>query len=495
MRPGLRFATILLCGVLPWKAPAHAQGTAAGAEDALQWSVTRGKGTARLTYGVPRTDRALTLATCRAGRTGRNGAADGVTDGVTDGAEAASRFVFAFDTGARPAGETVALRFSGGGRETEVTGRVVAPAGGATGVAVALAHDHALWAKLVSEPRIGYGVPGHVSVALPLAAGHGAIRDYLAACRSLGEAVPVVASGDAGSRPDPAGTPPEAPLAALDMSVPAGRWTAETGPTADGGTMTSASVRGRGAVVYAACGPSETLELALGETAPGAFAQFETRVERARKAGTPVTMQFDDGARHDFPAALVRRGGVTGLLWRLKPDGAAARALVTRRSFTVSQAPFGAAFALTGSKEALCEAASACGMALAGCPGSATATAEETAPAPAAPVARRRGARCRSRSVYVEGRGCVLRRYAKRLRGRTAGSAATSTRRRDTRCKSRSVWIEGRGCVRRRSANKRRNAARTSRNVSGRDAAKRRATFWTRGTSKRRLPGRSDSGR
>lgn len=167
--------------------------TSASAEDKLTWQFSegndpgnKGRMTARLSYAVPETDNAQVSGVCEArSSTGVN------LVSLTLGA----------DIGDLKENADVDVRFSGGGSEHVLEGSVHGRdiEVGITGVHLDVGINDDLWDLLTQKNSLDYLIPGYRAASLDLKDGHGAIKKFIAACRSYAEALSPKKSADASS--------------------------------------------------------------------------------------------------------------------------------------------------------------------------------------------------------------------------------------------------------------------------------------------------------
>ena len=259
-------------------------------------------------------------------------------------------------------------------------------------------------------------------------------------------------------------TPEAAPITPLEpfTSEPGtSAWRVGEYVFADGETKTQAAiVTGEGAEFVTYCSADDGMQALIRRTGDG-YPKFGERVKQGVAAKSDFDFSVSGGEDYTLPVTIYGSGDEFGVSRPLPSDGDFYRDLIKGRSFTVNGQPFGATFQLKGSRAALCEVMNACSVNAPACGAQPQTASTNTAPATrsttrSAPRTQR--VQCRSRSTYVEGRGCVLNRYLNRSQRRSAGRTARRSRGtsrnplpRSQRCKARSVWIAGRGCVRRRS--------------------------------------------
>lgn len=133
-------------------------------------AANRGRMTACLGYGVPETDNAQ-------------------ADGVCDVRGGPANLILGADVGDLKDGSDVKVRFSGGGVEHTLAGRVFGTTieEGITGVSLDIDVEDAVWSALTSKDSLDYQVPGYSSSRLKLQDGHAKIRQFIRACRDYAQ--------------------------------------------------------------------------------------------------------------------------------------------------------------------------------------------------------------------------------------------------------------------------------------------------------------------
>jgi VHL beta domain len=157
-------------------------GSAALAEDDMSWQFYEsnepengGAMTARLVYGVPETDNVQVMGVC---------------DARPSTGARFSNVTFSADIGDLANGKETSLRFSGGGFEQTLDGRVVRSEGeGLTGVQLDIKNDDPLWTAFADKETLDYLVPGYRAAPLKLADGRENLQKFIEACRTYEAAV------------------------------------------------------------------------------------------------------------------------------------------------------------------------------------------------------------------------------------------------------------------------------------------------------------------
>jgi hypothetical protein len=148
----------------------------AAAED-MEWQfyedADQGQKTASLIYGVPETDAFQVSGMCEAKPGGPF-----------------SILTFGADIGMLEANKEVELRFSGGGFDHAVKGKIHRDSGeeGLSGVAVELAGDDPLWGAMDEKESLDYLVPGYKAATLDFTRGRDKIKQFVQACRAYAAA-------------------------------------------------------------------------------------------------------------------------------------------------------------------------------------------------------------------------------------------------------------------------------------------------------------------
>jgi hypothetical protein len=171
-----RITTLFVCllaGLLSLAASALA-------DDPAEWQFSEfddpenvGRKIASLIYGVPETDNIQVSGVCSAAAT----------------AAPFSNVTFGSDIGDLESGKDVELRFSGGGFDHIVKGKIERATGeGISGVLVPLESDDPLWTAMAEKTSLDYLVPGYKAATLDFERGKGAIQEFLQACRNFANA-------------------------------------------------------------------------------------------------------------------------------------------------------------------------------------------------------------------------------------------------------------------------------------------------------------------
>ena len=412
-------------------------------ESPLVWTFstqsTAGGGTASLDFAVPETDNVQVSATCGG-----------------DVPSGRSSFILAADFGDQPHATQTKVRFSGGGKEYEIEGKVERPNSeeGLFGVNLDIPNDDPVWDAFNSNDRLEYQVPGYATNALELATGKVAIRNFVNACRTIAsggattsaaapsnnisereafqfarelDSIPaweaflkVYPSGffselgraylaklqDGGATPTPnqPATPaqPATPQLAFANPGPATTPWFNSNYEQDEGNAKSyaANVIANGAEFVTWCGANKRMQAVIRESGRGIYPRFDDRMQQGTDANPNFTITFSSGETHRVPVVVFGLTGEVGINRDFSASDAFYQAMMRDNTMTVQGNPFGATFQLKGSRKAICNVINRCGVSAPGC-------AKKVVVRPK-PSTNNAG-RCRSRSTWIEGRGCVLK--------------------------------------------------------------------------------------
>lgn len=402
-------------------------------EDRMVWTSRQADGGAELSRQVPETDNVQVTASC-----GENNP------------DNASAFRVVADTGGLKNGEATRLRFFGDGKEFEFEGRALVPSSeeGFQGIEVVIPYTHALWDAFNSSAAMRYQIPGYQSENLPLADGHKTISDYLSRCRSLvakgssGSSTTADSSGakDAfasarelnteegyqafinayptgfytdlakghlkklrsGAGESQAASPPadEKPLSTYTVGTGSTPWY----KTTHNGNPNAAGVQAGGLELIAYCTSKREVGLAVRDFAKGQYPEFGARIRQGLQRDRNADLKFEgEGSfRAMFHAS---DSSDLNMSYPVATSNGIVRSLMSGRTLHLSQPPFAAIFQLEGSRAALCEALNGCGAETPECPSQNVSPTEQSSDD---------GERCSSRSVYVKGRGCILKKYVEK---------------------------------------------------------------------------------
>ena len=423
-------------------------GTAAAQSDDLIWAFSTPNGadgqmSARLDRHVPETDNVQATASCG-----------------PLGPDSASSFVVSADIGDLKNGGQTRLRFSGGGNEYEFPARALAPGSeeALRGVEVVIPNTHVLGNVMTSLDALTYQVPGYASQVLPLAGGHESIRRYVTMCRTLASrsqpatvaatkptavkdafaaareldtlagynalinAYPTGFYADlarahiekmerrnaaaAPRRAPPAAPPPRATAAPLETYTVGPDRSSWFNGSFDGpdGVRYGAAVQTAGLELITYCTSSRAVGMFVREARAGQYPRFGDRIRQStqRDGTASLTVRGEGSFRAIFRNESDRR---LSLSYPVAVSNGIVKSIMAGQTLVLSRPPFAAIFQLNGSRAAMCRMLDACGVETPEC-GSRTSPVRDVREAPEPEP------RCRSRSVYVEGRGCILKQYA-----------------------------------------------------------------------------------
>ncbi len=410
-----------------------------------QNNVGTNSATASLGFGVPETDNAQVYATCGG-----------------DLPKGAAEFIISTDIGSSGPTDAARLRFSGGGKEYEFDGKVAIPASGEgiVGARVSIPNNHPLWAAFGSNDMISYQIPGFASSNLNLADGRSAIKQFNDACIAIASpgSAPNTASNSGGGITEKEAfetakelNSPEAWRAFLKI-YPQGFYaeiaknylekqensnTAEAKPepqqpaqenlayyessagqqpwfnfnlSRDEGNASSyaAGVKAGGLELAAYCTSDRQIRLRISGV-DGSYPKFTARMEKGLETDSRVDFNFGSKG---FQRVAMEVEGLTGdatVINELGPNGAIVNALMSGNSLLVARSPFGANFQLKGSRKAICNVINRCGAKVSACQPKPKVVRTPRNSNDNSRNAGKPSNRCRARSVFVQGRGCVLR--------------------------------------------------------------------------------------
>jgi len=305
----------------------------------------------------------------------------------------------------------------------DFNGLVVEPAtgGGIKGITFSLANNHPVWPSLAHGSYVDYQVKGYTGSRLSLASSGGKIALFAQACSGQSPAPalvtaprpPVPATPPAGQTAS--GTPgsgqanaqPQQPALPFYQTKP-GRsaWRNRNYPFRNrNGTQTvyTARVTNGGLALHAFCSPQRNLYLFITRSGNG-YPDFEQRIRQATAKNPSFEFAFAGGPAFRLPMGISPATGPKGeLIVEQTSDSNSdfISQLLSASSVSVRNPPFGASFQLRGSKKAICATLRQCGASSGIC--------GDKSPA----ASGNASGRCRSRSVYVPGRGCILKKFAR----------------------------------------------------------------------------------
>jgi len=391
-----------------------------------------GKPSATLTFQVPETDEIKVYATC----------GQDVPEGV-------SHYFIATNFGSLKPGADTSIRFSGNGREYQISGTVAIPAGGEGiyGVRLTIPHGHEIWSVFSDNGSLDYQIPGFSSDRLSLKDTGQAARNYIAACRAivsdeakttnsgqiseggLTEREAFTAAKDLDSadawraflKIHPQGffadlahgylaknqPKPEPQIANLPFYNSAAGYTPWYNFT-DVNEETNdkeyaAGVKAGGLELIATCSSDKTLSLLIREN-NGQYPEFSKRTEQGFKQTNIADFNFGAAGFHRLPLVVFGLTGDVGTINGIAPNGRIISAMMKGNRVQINRPPFGATFQLKNSRRALCKVINRCGAIVSQCQ-------PKTRPVTSRNPISNAG-RCRARSVWVNGRGCILRKHA-----------------------------------------------------------------------------------
>ena len=175
-----RITTLIVC-LLAGLSGLSLLAASAMAEDPMEWQFSEfddpdneGRKIASLIYGVPETDNIQVSGVCNAAA--RPGAPF-------------PELTFGADIGDLENGKDVELRFSGGGFDHVMKGKVQRATGeGISGVVVAVEANDPLWTAMAEKASLDYLVPGYKAATLDFARGKSNIQEFVQACRNYANA-------------------------------------------------------------------------------------------------------------------------------------------------------------------------------------------------------------------------------------------------------------------------------------------------------------------
>ena len=409
------------------------------------------KATADLTFQVPETDNSQVYATCGG-----------------DVPAGSVEFMIAADIGSSKPTDSARLRFSGGGKEYEFDGKIAIPASGEgiVGARVTIPNDHPIWPAFGGSDMMSYQIPGFAASNLKLAGGQSAIQQFNDACVAIAspDSAPKVANSTGGgisekeafnaakdlnspeawraflkvypkgfyaevaknyldkqnsnsnatAKPAEQKPEPETPKLAYFQSAEGQTPWFNFQLSQDEGNASSfaAGVKAAGLELVTYCTQDRQMRLRIVASGDG-YPKFTERMEQGLKADSQVAFNFGEKGIRQVAMAVEGLTGDASSIGDLGPGSATIAALMSANSLQMDAPPFGANFQLKGSRKAICSVMNKCGAKVAACQPKPKPKVVRTAPRDfdddEPRRARKPSAQCRSRSVFVEGRGCVLR--------------------------------------------------------------------------------------
>lgn len=334
----------------------------------------------------------------------------------------------AANTGATKSGAPAQISVTTPRGKHDFAGLVVDPAtgGGIKGVTFSVANNHPIWPSLAYGPHIDYQVKGNVGSRLVLTSARGKIAMFANAC---GFAPPGLPNNAAATPQVPVTAPvtvPKAPVRApvqpvqpvpvqppaVQPQVPALPFY-QTSPgrsawrnrsyriKTNSGTekVYTANVTNGGLALHAYCVGGQNLQFFITRSGRK-YPEFLKRVRQAMATGPNFDFAFAEGKTYPVQMFLDSEGDIAT---RQSVDAGSnfVEEFLRNRSLSITKAPFGASFQLRASKKAICKVVNRCGATSSFC--------GKKSRSPSGSASKR----CRPRSVYVPGRGCILRRYAR----------------------------------------------------------------------------------
>ena len=174
-----RITTLFVC-LLVGLSGLSSLAASAMAEDPMEWQFSEfddpenvGRKIASLIYGVPETDNIQVSGVCQAASPGAP----------------FSNVTFGGDIGDLESGKDVELRFSGGGFDHVLKGKIQRATGeGLSGVLVPVEAGDPLWTAMAEKTSLDYLVPGYKAATLDFERGKSAIPEFVQACRNFANA-------------------------------------------------------------------------------------------------------------------------------------------------------------------------------------------------------------------------------------------------------------------------------------------------------------------
>lgn len=368
-----------------------------------------------------------------------------------------SRLIMATDIGNLIPGSDTKVRLSGNGQEYEFPANVEVPISGEgiVGVRFDVTNNHPIWSALALMQSVLVQIPGYAGNVIPTDQAGSVFSSFIMGCSSIAQGKPPIATvATATSGQNNGLTEREAFGLAEVMNSPEG-WSAflkvypqgflaevakgylakqivTQAPTPppiqqaqpliiqrgsapwynfnyaqDEGNTSSyaAGVRSGGVEFFAWCGSNRMVNFGLrgdGSVQPA----FDNALRAAVDNGQPMQFTMQNGLKQNRPVEIYGLTGEVGFPQQVSPNSPILERLMADAQFSLNANPFASTFQLTKSRVALCNVINSCGAIVAAC---------QTPVAAAPPVQSKpketsRPA-CRSRSVYVEGRGCILKKY------------------------------------------------------------------------------------
>ena len=146
------------------------------------------------------------------------------------------------------------------------------------------------------------------------------------------------------------------------------------------------------------------MNLILAETAGNSYPQLDQRLEQAQNAGQAMQVRASGGSSFQLPFTQYGLTGEIAVGDQFSPSSLLITSLMKDNSVTFSTGSFGATLQLRGSRKAICNVINRCGAVVQGCQPKPKKVVKPRVP-------KTNPGRCRARSVWVSGRGCILRKY------------------------------------------------------------------------------------
>jgi len=188
----------------------------------------------------------------------------------------------------------------------------------------------------------------------------------------------------------------------------------------------AAGVRARGVEFFLWCGNNRRVNFGVREQNRGIYPAFDQRARQAASSGQPIKFTTFSGGQRSLPMSLYELNGEIGIDNGISPNDRLVANLMKDNSFLLENGPLGFTFQLKKSRSTICNVLNRCGAVVAGC--QAKPVVRKVKPKP-----KVNRVKCRSRSVWVEGRGCILKKYA-------------NTKKRKSRCARGHSILDGR-CI------------------------------------------------
>lgn len=349
-----RWLLLLPLAALVAGGPAHAQ--------QMKWDFYKKRDmtppAAVLSFGVPETDNQQFRASCE-------GAGPIIT-------------AFAADVTGLPEGAPVDVVFAGQGFGETVPARAsgVQAGTGITGVVFNTRPADPLWVAMSELEQITYSVGGKPPRPLALDGSKSQIAQFLEACQQYAaQAAQGPVPGVEPAPPAEGEAPPPPAATTGDLGPGTSSWTNFNLALDEGNASAyAAGVTANGMRLSAYCTPAKRLLMLIEEARPGAYPQYEERVQQG--LSTPIGMGFDPSAGRmvvSFPNGAAVPGtayyqGLDGSIsvtsptdrGGFAPNGPEVQNLLSQSTVTFSAAPFKQTFQLNGSKNAICDVLNRC---------------------------------------------------------------------------------------------------------------------------------------